>query len=269
VGKFLAYLLFLALLALGAAWYSQTQYGIALPFLTPETPAVTAEPKWLDTLSSQNPREAQAAVRHVRALGKRVIPTLQSTLRATGANLERRKAALRACVILEQKAAPVIPDVAAQLSDPELTEEAAMALSFMGRGAFGPLRQALTSDYPMLRREAVRSIGKLTARAPLDAGAVIPLLVGAMRDSDHSVRTVAATYIGILHEDAGLSVPALIAGLGDPDIEVRRASATALGSFGAAAEQAVPDLRKAAGDVDENLAREAGLALIQIQSRER
>jgi len=269
VGKFLAYLTFLALLAVGAAWYAQSQNGFGMPFLhsfSSRAPADGAENGWLEELHSQNPREAQEAATHVRRLGNAAIPRVQEVLRTTR-DLDRRKAALKACVILEQRAAPLIPDVAAQLSDPELTEEAAMALSFMGRGAFGALRQASTSRDPVVRREAIRSIGKLTARAPLDPRGVIPLLVAAMRDRDHAVRAVAATYLGIIHEEPGASVPALTAGLQDFQIEVRRASATALGSFEEAGEPAVPALRKAAGDRDEDLAREAGLALIKIQAR--
>ena len=52
-----------------------------------------------------------------------------------------------------------------------------MALSFMGQGAFNPLRDALASADPALRREAIRSIGKLAARAPIDTREVTPLLI--------------------------------------------------------------------------------------------
>ena len=88
---------------------------------------------------------------------------------------ERVKAALKACGILGPAAAPAIAEVAEQLPDPTVTAEAAVALSFMGRSAFGPLRDALSSEDPVVRREALRSIGKLKERAPLDARAVLPL----------------------------------------------------------------------------------------------
>ena len=90
------------------------------------------------------------------------------------------KAALKACGILGPTAASAIPEVAEQLPDPTLTAEAAVALSFMGRGAFSPLRDALASDDPVVRREALRSIGKLKERAPLDARAVLPLLISGV-----------------------------------------------------------------------------------------
>lgn len=267
MGKFLAYLSLLALVALGAAWYS-TLNGPTLPFLSANDEAAEGgRTEWLEELYSRNPREVQAATARIEKLGERAVPIVRAALKED--DRERRRAALQACVILEQKAAPLIPDVVRQLRSDDLTEEAAMALSFMGPGAFAPLRDALTSADPALRREAIRSIGKLTARAPLDPRAVTPLLVTAMKDPAHSVRTVAATYLGILGQNAPIAVPALVAGLEDPTIEVRRASATALGSFGAAAEPAIPALRKATGDKDSDLAREAGRALIRLQSSER
>jgi HEAT repeat protein len=269
VGRFLAYLSLLALLAAGAAWYSQGLNGLKLSFFSAgdETAGDGVRTEWLEQLYSRNPREARTATQRVEKLGERSIPILRAALRED--DRERRRAALQACVILEQTAAPLIPDVARQLRAGDVTEEAAMALSFMGPGAFGPLRDALTSADPALRREAIRSIGKLTSRAPLEARQVTPLLVTAMKDPADSVRAVAATYLGIIHDTAAAAVPALIAGLEDPSIEVRRASATALGSFGAEAEPAIPALRKARGDKDPDLAREAGRALIRVQSPER
>jgi HEAT repeat protein len=163
----------------------------------------------------------------------------------------------------------VIPEVAAHLSGHEFTEEAAVALSFMGRAAFQPLRQALSSPDPLVRQEALRSIGKLNARAGVNAKALVPLLLTGLKDDHKGVRMVAATYLGILHDHAEASVPALIEALADPEIQVRRASAEALGSFGPAAHEAIPALRKAAAGEDPDLAREAGLSLIKLQPPQR
>jgi HEAT repeat protein len=267
VGKFVAYLVFLATLAIGAAWYSTDGFGLS--FVSRRGSIRDTDSQVLDDLYSHNPREAQQAEARVSRLGERVLPVLRAALTSGNGDPDRRKAALKACALLEQKAAPMVAEVAAQMHDPQLTEEAAVALSFMGPAAFGPLRSALTSPNAVIRREAIRSLGKLKARAPLDASAVTPLLLQAMHDEDHSVRTVAATYIGIIHEQPLESVPALVAGLDDPDIEVRRASATALGSFGEEAEPALTALRRAAGDRDPELAREAGRSLIRLQPSRR
>ena len=220
---------------------------------------------WLDLLYSQNPKEAADAAAHVESLGAEALPLIHATLQDPGAEPQRVKAALKACIIIGTAAAPAIGEVAEQLPDPALTAEAALALSFMGRNAFGPLRDALGSDDPVVRREALRSIGKLKERAPLDTRAVVPHLIDAMADTDAGVRAVAATYLGIVHEGGAEVVTVLIVGLKDADAAVRLASATALGSFSGDASLALPALRKASGDPDPEVAREAGVALVKLQ----
>ena len=128
-----------------------------------------------------------------------------------------------------------------------------------------PLKASLASDDPIVRREALRSIGKLKDRAPLDSPAVVPLLIKGMQDTDAGVRTVGATYLGIIQDGGRDAVDALIEGLKDPDAAVRRTSAEALASFGAEAAPAVPALRKAAVDKDPEVAREAGVTLVKLQ----
>lgn len=222
---------------------------------------------WIDQLYSSNPVDADAAARQVTALGAGALPIIHGTFQDAAAPPERVKGALKACAILGPVAAPAIDEVAEQLPDPTLTAEAAIALSFMGRGAFRPLRDALGSEDPVVRRESLRSIGKLKERAPLDSRAVLPILVDRAADPDAGVRTVAATYLGIIHEGGSEAVLALMQSLKDPEVDVRRAAATALGSFGADADQAVPALRKAAADVDPDVAREAGVALVKLQPK--
>jgi HEAT repeat protein len=265
VAKFLAFMLVLAALAGGAAWYSQ-QIGVG-PWRAATPIQPPRQDGWLDNLYSKNPRDEEAAKKEVQALGEKALPAIRAALADPSSDVDRRKAALKACGVLEHAAAPVIPEVTESLTSPELTEEAAMALSFMGSAAFAPLREGFKNDDPVVRRESLRSIGKLKSRAPLTGKAVVPLLVSGMVDEVPSVRVVAATYLGILHEQPAESVPPLIAALDDPDLEVRRAAATALGSFeGNEAESAIPALRKAAGDSDPDLAREAGRSLIKLQS---
>jgi HEAT repeat protein len=235
---------------------------------TAETsPAVVAEDGWVDLLFSQNPKEVAAATERVTALGPEALPVIRTILRDPQSEAERLKAALKACGILGRTAAPLIPVVATVLPEPGLTAEAAIALSYMGPDAFRPLRDALSSDDPVVRREALRSIGKLKERASLDLDIVLPLLNAGMKDADPGVRAVAATYLGIIHEGATEAVPALVGGLSDQDPEVRRASAAALGSFGAEAAPALPALKKAASDQNDDVAREAGRSIVKLQSK--
>jgi HEAT repeat protein len=254
------------LLASGVAawlWYYNT--GRAPSAQVVEQPP--AQDAWLDQLYSSNPADAEAAARQVEALGANALPIIHTTFQDPAASHQRVKAALKACGILGPTAAPAIGEVAEQLPDPTLTADAALALSFMGRSAFGPLRDALGSDDPLVRREALRSIGKLKERAPLDARAVVPLLIERVVDKDPGVRTVAATYLGIIHEGGADAVNALVEGLKDSEAEVRRAAAAALGSFAADAEPAMPALRKAAADADPDVAREAGVTLVKLQPK--
>jgi HEAT repeat protein len=232
-----------------------------------ETPEREASDDWLDLLYSQNPREVTAATERVAALGADALPVILSTLRDPNSEAERLKAALKACGILGKTASPAIGDVADLLSEPALTAEAAIALSYMGPGALEPLRQAMPSPDAVVRRESLRSIGKLKERAPLELSQVLPLLIGGMKDEDQGVRAVAATYLGIIHEGAGQAVPALMEGLTDPDPEVRRASAAALGSFGAEAAPALSALKKATSDRNDDVAREAGRSIVKLQQK--
>lgn len=220
---------------------------------------------WLEHLHSQNPKIAEEAVKELEELGAEALPEIREAL-DPGADVPTKKAALKAVGLLGPVASPLIPDVASHLTDPELTDEAAVALSFTGREAFTPLKEAGGSEDPVVRREALRSLGKLRERAPLDSRAVVPLLLDGLADPDPGVRVVAATYLGIIQEEASSVVPALIETLHDETPEVRAAAATALGSFEADARQAIPALKKAAGDRDPDVAREAGLALVKLQS---
>jgi HEAT repeat protein len=262
----LSAVLLVAALAAGGAglWYYS---GGVQPF-APEAEDLL-KGHWLEQLHSQNPSEAEEAARQVKELGAAALPDIQAVLHDPDADLPMKKAALKASALLGAVAEPAVPDVAAQLTDPQLTEEAAVALSFMGREAFAPLRDGLSSEDPVVRRESLRSIGKLKDRAPLDARAVVPLLLRGLNDPDPGVRTVAATYLGIIHAEAATAVPALIDALEDEKPEVRSAAATALGSFGKEAQPAVPALRKATADRNEDVAREAGVALVKLQGKER
>lgn len=264
--RLLALVVGLTLLVGGAAWYYSQRHPNLLRG-TAVAPPDADQDSWLAELMSQNPRESEAAAQRVKELGPRALPLVRDILQDPQNDTAMRKAALRAAGLIGQAAAPAIPDVAACLYDRELTADAAIALSFMGAGAFAPLRDALSSGDPAIRREALRSLGKLTERAPLEPRAVLPLLVDGMRDPDEGVRAVGATYLGIIRGDPERSVAALASGLSDPDVAVRRASAMSLASFtGAEAKDAIPALRKASSDSDPDVAREAGATLVKLQT---
>lgn len=253
----------LAAAAAGVWQYQQARRAVP--------PPASAEPAdggktWIDRLYSQNPREVEQGEREVAKLGAAALPEIRATLRDPHSEADQLKAALKACGILGKTAAPLIPDVAAVLTEPGLIAEAAMALSFLGPDALPPLRRSLASYDPVVRREALRSIGKLQERAPLPPEQIVPLLVGRLADEDEGVRAVAATYLGIIHAVPSESIPALADALTDPAPEVRRASAAALASFDPAeAAPALPALRRASTDRNEDVAREAGRTLVKLR----
>jgi HEAT repeat protein len=252
-------------MAAAAAWFYMARDPGPPEGLSPVL--TKADYRWLDKLYSRNPGEVEAATREVATRGAGALPVIQAALRDPQSEADRLKGALKACTILGRTAEPAIPEVASVLAEPGLTAEAAIALSYMGPAAFDPLRDGLWHDDPIVRRESLRSIGKLKERAALDAGAVVKVLIQSLKDRDDGVRTVAATYLGIVHAVPEASVPALIAGLSDTNEEVRRESATALGSFGSAAIPALPMLREAARDKNEEVAREAGRSIVRLQQK--
>jgi HEAT repeat protein len=267
VSRFITLIAVLAAVALGAAWYA-TRPDLSEPGGEGPAAAVAGvDTSWMADLYSQNPRDIERGTGKVTELGVKVLPQIQATLRDPSSEHNHRRAALRACGILGVAAEPVLPEVAAALPVEDLTADAAAALSFMGPGALKPLLEAVKSDDAAVRRESLRSLGKLRFRAPVDSASVLPPLLDAMADVDETVRGVAATYLGIIHEDPKASVPLLTQGLEDPDPAVRRASATALGSFGGEAMAAVPALRRAAAGKDDDLAREAGRALVAVSGK--
>jgi HEAT repeat protein len=263
VGKYVGYLVLLGSIAVAAAWFSLRAGHVPAP-VKPVQEVADRDASWLSDLYSQNPRDTAKGTAKVGELGARALPLIQATLRDPRSEHNHRRAALRACAILGVDAEPVLPEVAASLPDRDLTADAAVALSFMGPRALPPLVKALASEDATVRREALRSVGKLRFRAPLESREVMPLLLDGMVDQDEGVRGVAATYLGIVHEDATASVPLLAQGLEDPDLAVRLASATALGSFGADAAPALPALKKAALHQDPDLAREAGRSIVAV-----
>ena len=252
--------LFVALVAgVGVAvWYYR------VPADGSPTPIVRNDDRWLDALQSRSPKDVEEATAQLEERGTAALPLIRRTLQDPAADQPKRQAALKATAILGARAAEAIPDVAAALQEPDYAPEAALALSFMGSAAVPPLQDAVDSDEPIVRREALRALGKLRERASIDPRIVVPLLLQGLDDLDPSVRTVAVTYLGIVRDDPPSEVTGLIKALADENAEVRQAAAAALAEYGALAERAIPALKKAANDSDEEVRREAGRTLVHL-----
>ncbi len=254
--------LFVALVAgVGAAvWYYRAPADGALPVRV----IARNDDGWLDDLLSRTPKDVEAATAELEQRGTAALPLIRRTLQDPATDPAHRKAALKATAILGTRAAEAIPDVAGALQQPDYAPEAALALSFMGSAAVPALRDAIRSDDAVVRREALRSLGKLRERASTDPQIVVPLLLESSTDPDPSVRNVAVTYLGIVRDSPDKEVTGLIKALGDSEAAVRQAAAMALAAYGGRAEPAIPALKKAANDKDEDVKREAGRTLVHL-----
>jgi HEAT repeat protein len=258
VTRFIA--LFVALLAgVGAAvWYYRgPANGIPAPI-------VRNDDGWIEGLQSRSPKEVEEATAQLEERGTAALPLIRQTLQDPAAEPAKKHAALKAAAILGARAAEAVPDVAAVLQEPEYAPSAALALSFMGSAAVPPLREAVNSDSEVVRREALRALGKLRERASIDPKIVVPLLLRAAEDPDPAVRNIAVTYLGIVRDEPVAEVNGLIKALADESPEVRQAAAAALAEYGTLAERAIPALKKAAKDPDEDVRREAGRTLVHL-----
>jgi len=260
VWRFVALFVALVFGVLAAVWYYRSPNAGPVSVTT-----VTHDDRWLDDLQSRVPKDVESATAELERRGTGALPLIRSTLQEASATQARRSAALKAAAILGPRAVEAIPEVAAALQQPEYAPGAALALSFMGSPAVAPLRDAIKSDEPVVRREALRSLGKLPERASIDPQVVVPLLLDGLADPEPSVRTIAVTYLGIVRGNPQREVVGLIEALKDPEPAVRQAAAVALSAYGALADPAVPALKKAANDPDEDVKREAGRALVVIE----
>jgi HEAT repeat protein len=260
VWRFVA--VFVALVAgVGAAvWY----YRPADEEGRPVRVVARNDDRWLDDLLSRTPKDVAAATAELEQRGTAALPLIRRTLQDPAGDPAHRKAALKASAILGARAAEVIPDVANALREPDYAPEAALALSFMGSAAVPTLREAIKSDDGLVRREALRSLGKLRERASIDPQVVVPLLLESLNDPDPTVRHVAVTYLGIVRDNPEKEVAGLIKALSDPEASVRQAAASAVAAYGPLAEPAIPALKKAANDPDDEVKQEAGRALVRI-----
>ena len=242
-----------------AVWYYRTPADGGAP-----TPIVRNDDRWLDDLQSRSPKEVEQATAALEQRGTAALPLIRRTLQDPAADPARRKAALKGTAILGTRAVEALPDVTAALRERDFAPEAALALSFMGSAAVPGLQDAINHDEPIVRREALRAMGKLRERASIDPQIVVPLLLQAIEDPDPTVRNVAVTYLGIVRDSPATEVPGLIKALRDESSDVRQAAAAALAEYGTLAEPAIPALKKAANDPNEDVRREAGRTLVHI-----
>jgi hypothetical protein len=138
-----------------------------------------------------------------------------------------------------------IPPLLAGLKDPDvrLRQHSALAFGVLGSG-WWPFECGPTK---------------------MDISPALPVLVVALRDSDTSVRALAAQAIGGISANAADAVPGLIVLLENGDEGSRNSACIALGQIGQAAKAALPVLRRALSDTSQDVGRFAAQAIQRIE----
>ena len=140
----------------------------------------------------------------------------------------------------------------------------------MGSAAVPTLREAIQSTEPVVRREALRSLGKLRERASIDPQIVVPLLLeslerpgsrGPQRRRDLPRHRPRQPGEGSGRADQGARrTRSRRCARPRPKRSPRTASL---------AEPAIPALKKAANDPDDDVKREAGRTLVHLAELKR
>jgi hypothetical protein len=114
------------------------------------------------------------------------------------------------------------------------TEERVAACQALGqldwkevKGALPDLVRALKDEDPVVRREVVDTLARISARSEF----LLSALIGALRDEDDIVGTKAALALGMLGGGSPMVAPALVDTLTDSNLDVREAASTALSAL--------------------------------------
>ncbi|HIG27335.1 MAG TPA: HEAT repeat domain-containing protein [Verrucomicrobiales bacterium] len=146
----------------------------------------------------------------------------------------------------------------------------------LGPDALPLLVKGLQHTNPVYRAVCADSVRELSEEG-FDATESIPVLAGALDDSDAFVRMYAAKALGSMGPSAELAVPRLIRLLNVNDevtrypglpAPVRSVTAEALGKIGLSASDAVSDLSRMATHPGLNLSVPAEIALFRIRGAE-
>ena len=244
---------------------------------------------WLRQLESdvESP-QWQASARAVREMGTNTLPWLIGPLRTSDPRWKAqtvewfrevlnkdfshrlvardRQHSLMALQVLGPAARPLIPDIAAMITNanPDIADTAFGALIRIGTPECVPvLVHTLTNESAILRPATIVSLGSLRGAAR----EAIPALVTLLSDhqQNENARVEAARALGMIGRNPQLAVPALTGALSDTNAQVVRTAATALGAFGSEAESALPALRSLPATMEELPRRGIARSIVRVQ----
>ncbi|MCK6471092.1 MAG: HEAT repeat domain-containing protein [Planctomycetes bacterium] len=215
----------------------------------------SAMPNLRQKLKDGSPDARAAAARVLAALGEAAAPAVPELEEALGHKEPPVvRAVLAALDAIGPPAKPAATRLARLLEDPAIddTQRDAihLALANIGRGEAQPryasafqalstpklldiVREAKTT--PARRRGAIRALADRTA----EAGAIVPVLLEALKDADLAVRTQAAACLAAFGPAAKPALDTMIDWLGSGDAALQRAALALLAGLGADAQPAV------------------------------
>jgi HEAT repeat protein len=220
-------------------------------------------------LNGHDPREEEAIVEDLAALGPDAIPALARACR--DADLDVKTLAMTALAEIAVRDSAGVETVADLIVSPASGGQGRLFLFiFLDAGpppklATPVLIRALSDGSPAVQGDAAGACRKPTI-VPAD---VVPALINALTDEDASVRAHAATALGYLREDAKAAAPAVSKLLDDPNAFVRGACVKALHKIPGRPDVATPALVRAVRDkaVDVRMFAACGLGIGDVDAK--
>lgn len=193
---------------------------------------------WLRTYApsskaQRNSPEWKKADDAVRQIGTNCMPVLLQMLRARDSQLK-----LKLIGLARKQHLIKIDFVRAE----EVNVEASRAFIVLADTAKGAVPALMKIYHENISTESQRAILDALAWIGPTASPALPMLSGAVTNSDARVRANALWALGEIRAEPELCVPKLIGGLGDSNTWVQLSAAHALGMFGPDAEAAIAPL---------------------------
>ncbi len=197
------------------------------------------------------------------------VPALVAAMKDRSAHIEIRRAAVHACGVMGAPARDAATVLGEILSDgkesPGMRSAAATSLGLIGNGALSALPallRGLSDGEVQVRAQSALAIGAIGGSAP-EGG---PALIQALKDDAPAVREAAVEALGSMEEEAGV-VAALLGAMHDTDESVRLVAIKAVAEFSSVPPEAAEAVVALLGDADAAVRATAAESLAEIKPK--